>query len=73
MNLTDTVLHKGSLTQKTASSVPQQDVQDQTRPIHGCGTQHSDGLGWEQPGVMKMFSDLIWGLLIWPNTNVNTM
>lgn len=34
--------------------------------------QHSGGLGWEGPGLMKMFSDLIWGLLIWLNTNVNT-
>ena len=73
MNLADTMLYKGSLTQKTAYSVLQQDVQGHTRPIHGGGTQHSGDLGWEGPGVMKRFSDLIWGLLMWLNANVNTM
>ena len=47
MNLADTMLYKGSLTQKTAYSVLQQDVQGHTRPIHGGGTQHSGDLGWE--------------------------
>ena len=72
MNLTDMRLYKGSPTQKTSYSVLQQGVQQQTRPIHRGRPQHGGGLGREGPGLMKMFSDLIWGLLTWLNINVNT-